>query len=162
MSPAVREKYDGAVGAPLSVRMWLRMLSCTMITEKRLRRRFEEQFNTTLPRFDVLAALDRQPQGLTMGELSRACLVSNGNVTALVRQLAALDLVTAEPSPEDGRSSIVTLTPAGKDQFKVLAAAHHAWVAEMFAEVPENVLADLFQALAVVKASLASSRGRAE
>ena len=84
---SLREKHEALGDGRNSVRLWLRLLSCAMIVEKRLKRRFADQFGTTLPRFDVLAALDRAPDGLTMGALSRALLVSNGNVTALVRTL---------------------------------------------------------------------------
>ncbi len=84
---AIREKHDGALADRSSVRLWLRLLSCTMAIEKDVQRRFAER-GATLPRFDVLAALDRQPEGMTMGALSRALLVSNGNVTQLVQKLA--------------------------------------------------------------------------
>src|SRR5690606_13847978 len=76
------EKHDGGVTEPEAVRLWLRLLTCSMTIEKRVRRRLAEQFDTTLPRFDVLAALDRNPKGLTMGQLSQALLVSGGNLTA--------------------------------------------------------------------------------
>ena len=84
---AIREKHDGALGDRSSVRLWLRLLSCTMAIEKDVQRRFAER-GTTLARFDVLAALDRHGEGMTMGALSRALLVSNGNVTQLVQKLA--------------------------------------------------------------------------
>lgn len=159
--PGVRmqEKHDGGGQAgPLDVRVWLRMLSCTMTIEKKLRRNFFEQFNTTLPRFDVMASLDRHPGGQTMGQLSRALLVSNGNVTAIVRQLEAQGLVEARPDPEDRRSSIVVLSAAGKAQFDRLAAAHHRWIAEAFAGVQPESQADLHALLAELKASIAGGK----
>jgi len=136
------------------LRLWVRLLACAKIVEKRLRRNFEEQFNTTLPRFDVLAALDRAPEGLNMGALSRALLVSNGNVTSIVRQLQAQRLVTSVPDPQDGRSAIVSLTRKGRAYFKTLAAAHHQWVAEALREFPVDRQETLLALLTELKSSL--------
>ena len=114
---AIREKHDGGLDDRASVRLWLRLLSCTMVIEKRVRRRLDERFATTLPRFDVLAALDRNG-AMTMGALSEALLVSKGNVTALVQTLKADGLVVMTPSPTDKRASIVRLTPKGSTPFR--------------------------------------------
>lgn len=154
----IREKHDGALDSRMDVRVLLRLLSCSMTIEKRLRRRFIEQFDTTLPRFDVLAALERHREGITMGELSAALLVSNGNVTALVRQLEADGYLVARPADEDRRRSIVALTPRGRAHFAELAAAHHGWIGGMFAGVPEKDLAGLYDLLAVLKQSLAAEK----
>ncbi|MEP6869979.1 MAG: MarR family transcriptional regulator [Novosphingobium sp.] len=124
----------GAGSAEL--RMWVRLLACAKIGEKQLRRRFEDEFDTTLPRFDVLAALYRAPEGLRMSALSRALLVSNGNVTVVVRQLLERGFVKSKINPADGRSAIVSLTPTGKRRFVELAEAHHRWISELFSEVP--------------------------
>jgi DNA-binding MarR family transcriptional regulator len=139
----------------LDLRVWVRLLDCAKIIEKRLRRNFEDQFGTTLPRFDILATLDRAPEGLRMGELSRALLVSNGNVTAIVRQLQEQGLVQSSPDPEDGRSAIVALTPEGRDQFATLAQAHHGWVREALADFPEDSQRHLLDLLTQLKSSIA-------
>lgn len=157
MKMVVRDKHDGAHGQ-MEVRLWLRLLTCSTIIEKRLRRRFAEQYDTTLPRFDVLAALDRHREGLTMGALSRALLTSNGNSTALVRQLEAQGLITMEVAPDDRRSSIVKLTKQGAEHFAVLAAAHRQWIGAMLAKVPEAQQEALFGLLATVKASIAEEQ----
>lgn len=149
------EKYAGQLPGPMAVRMWLRMLSCTMVIEKRLRRRFIEQFDTTLPRFDVMAALDRQHAGISMGELSQMLLVSNGNVTAIVRQLQGDGLVEVEAAEHDRRSLIVTMTKKGRDSFADMAAAHHRWIGTMLAGVPEELQQEMFTLLAKVKTSIA-------
>jgi DNA-binding MarR family transcriptional regulator len=149
----MREKHEGGAG-PIDVRAWLRMLSCTMTIEKALRRNFAEQYDTTLPRFDVMAALDRHPEGRTMGQLSRALLVSNGNVTAIVRQLQEAGLVEVSPDPEDRRTSIVVLSLAGQTQFAELARAHHEWIGKALADVAEEDLERLHGLLAKVKASI--------
>lgn len=138
----------------LDLRIWVRLLDCAKIIEKRLRRNFEEQFGTTLPRFDILASLDRAADGLRMGELSRALLVSNGNVTAVVRQLQDSGLVSVQPDPEDRRSAIVALTPAGREQFRILAQAHHGWVREALADFPEDRQRALLELLTQLKSSI--------
>lgn len=162
MSDTIREKHNGALAERMDVRVWLRLLSCSTIIEKRLRRRFTDQFETTLPRFDVLAALERNPDGITMGELSRLLLVSNGNVTALVRQLETAGLVSARAAPEDRRSSIVALTAAGRVHFAELSAAHHAWIKAMFAGLPREDLKALYGLLATLKASIADDNEDSE
>jgi DNA-binding MarR family transcriptional regulator len=96
----VAEKHDGGMSEPPAVRLWLRLLTCSMTIEKRLRRRLAEQFDTTLPRFDVLAALDGCPEGMSMSNLSQALLVSGGNLTALIRQLERRGHVGMERDPK--------------------------------------------------------------
>lgn len=150
----IREKHDGALTGRSDVRVWLRMLSCSMIIEKRLRRRFIEQFNTTLPRFDVMATLERHPDGVSMSALSRALLVSNGNVTALTRQLESDGLAVIRPAPEDKRSSIVALTEQGRRYFAELAAAHHKWIKGMFAGMDREDQGALYILLATLKTSI--------
>jgi len=154
--PRIREKLEGASTPQTEVRVWLRLLSCTTIIEKRLRRRFVARFDTTLPRFDVMAALERHPDGISMGELSRALLVSNGNVTALVRQLQSDGLTMARTDPRDGRSSIVALTEQGRRHFAELAAAHRGWIKRMFAGISRDDQKALYDLLAVLKLSIAA------
>lgn len=149
------EKHDGALDGAMGLRLWLRLLSATMIVEKRVRRRFAERFDTTLPRFDILAALDRQPEGMTMSELSRTLLVSNGNVTALVQTLAGDGLLNVAQSPTDRRVSTVALTPAGAARFVEMATAHRAWIEAMFAGLDAREKAALFDLLGTLKTSIA-------
>ncbi|WP_277980249.1 MarR family winged helix-turn-helix transcriptional regulator [Sphingomonas phyllosphaerae] len=158
----LREKHDGAFSEQMDVRVWLRLLSCSTVMEKRLRRRLVEHHATTLPRFDVLAALDRQSAGMTMSELSRALLVSNGNVTLLVRQLEQDGMVASRVASGDARSSIVALTEEGRAHFRTLAESHHRWVQAMLAGVPRDELATLYRLLALVKSSIAAERAPGE
>ncbi len=151
----IREKHDGALGDTMNLRLWLRLLSCTMVIEKRLKRRLAEQFDGTLPRFDVLAALDRHPLGMTMGALSSSLLVSNGNVTALVRLLVRDGYVAIEPSPTDRRVSIVHLTRSGAAHFETLAAAHHEWIDAMMSNLSREQREMLFDLLGALKLSIA-------
>lgn len=160
MSPAVaiREKHDGELADRSSVRLWLRLLSCTMVIEKDVQRRLSDRFGTTLPRFDLLAALDRQPEGLTMSALSRALLVSNGNVTQLVQKLAAEGLVATTPSPTDGRSSIVRLTHKGQQHFMELAEAHHGWIDALFASLDAAERDALYAGLGHLKTAIGKGK----
>jgi DNA-binding MarR family transcriptional regulator len=117
----------------LRLRLWLRMLRCTTRVENTLRQRLRERFNLTLPQFDLLAALYRTDQRMTMSELSSYLLVSNGNVTGLVKRLEQFGWVASERLPEDRRTQQVWLTGEGKQQFECFASEHHQWVAELLA-----------------------------
>ena len=161
-APAIREKHDGAPDERENVRLWLRMLSCTTVVEKRLQRRIAEEFGSTLPRFDVLAALDRNRDGMTMGALSRALLVSNGNVTGLVQALRREGLVLIAPSPSDRRASIVRLSKKGRAHFDEAAAAMRGWIDALFAGLDGEEQGRLYGLLGLVKQSIAQaeSEGR--
>ncbi len=156
---AIREKHDGALADRTSVRLWLRLLSCTTVMEKRIRRRFADGYDATLPRFDVLAALDRAPDGMTMGALSRALLVSSGNVTGVVQALLRDGYVAMTTSPTDGRASIVRLTVEGQDHFVGLSEAHHEWVDAMLAGMSRADREALYELLGALKLSLAADTG---
>jgi DNA-binding MarR family transcriptional regulator len=119
--------------AKQKLRLWLRLLGTTHAIEVELRRRLRASFGVTLPKFDVMAALDRRPAGMTMTELSRHLMVSNGNVTGLVDRLVAEGLVVRLAHEADRRATFVRLTPKGAQQFQVLAKAHEGWVAELLA-----------------------------
>lgn len=159
---ALREKHDGALSRHHSVRVWLRLLSCAMVVEKRLRRGLSDRFDATLPRFDILAALDASPGGLQLSQLSQRLLVSNGNVTGLVQQLEAQGLVATRPVPEDRRARVVSLTPAGRTAFSAMAAAHHEWIERMFADLSPHDHRTLHDVLGRLKASLATNPGISE
>ena len=157
----IREKHDGALGDKSSVRVWLRLLSCTMAIEKEVQRRFAER-GMTLPRFDVLAALDRHGE-MNMGALSQALLVSNGNVTQLVQKLVRDGLVAMHKLPTDRRTSIVRLTPDGKVLFDRLARAHQDWIDQMVGGLDYTQRERLYVALGTLKMSIAqfATRGKA-
>ena len=154
---AIREKHDGALGGGSSVRLWLRLLSCTMAIEKDVQRRLGSE-GATLARFDVLAALERHREGMTMGALSRALLVSRGNVTQLIQKLARDGLVRIAPSPADRRASIVRLTPRGRAGFARLAAAHHDWIDALLAGMDAATRETLYEALGALKRSIAKGQ----
>ncbi len=159
---AFREKHDGALAGTPDVRLWLRLLSCTMVIEKRLRRRLADGYNTTLPRFDVLAALARYPDGMTMGALSRSLLVSNGNVTGLVKTLQKDGYVALAPWGEDRRTSIVRLTPTGEQYFEELAEVHRGWIAGMLGGIDDDQREALFDLLGTLKQSIAADGAKGD
>jgi len=117
------------------LRLWVRLLRASRTIESVLRERLAQQFDTTLPRFDVMAALYRTPEGMLMSDLSRFLLVSNGNVTGIIDRLAAEGLVKRARRNGDRRTSIVRLTQTGHTAFKRMAAAHQQWVDELLSDV---------------------------
>ena len=154
----IREKHDGALGDRSSVRVWLRLLSCTLAIEKEVQRRFVER-GMTLPRFDVLAALDRHGE-MTMGALSQSLLVSNGNVTQLVQKLVRDGLVEYYKPPADRRSSIVRLTPEGREVFARLARVHQDWIDQMVGGLDYTQRERIYVALGSLKMSIAKASAR--
>jgi len=136
------------------LRLWLRMLTCTNMIEAELRRRLRVTFNTTLPRFDLLAALDRAPEGLTLGEISGRMMVSNGNVTGLAARLEGEGLVARRTEPSDRRVVRLTLTQAGAATFAEQSTAHAGWVAGIFSELPPHERVALHRLLGRTKSAL--------
>jgi DNA-binding MarR family transcriptional regulator len=133
--------------AKQKLRLWLRLLGASRAIEIELRRRLRAEFGVTLPKFDVMAALARRPAGMTMTELSRFLMVSNGNVTGLVDRQVAEGLVVRLAHEQDRRATFVRLTKKGAQQFQVLARAHEAWVAELLAGVDAAGTETLMQLL---------------
>ena len=135
------------------LRLWLRLLTCGTLIEGEIRRRLREVFGVTLPRFDLLAQLDKAPGGMTLGELSQRMMVSNGNVTGLTERLVTAGLVDRRPSPNDRRAQIVSLTAEGRRAFRAMAREHATWIAEIFAELAPSDVAALMRLLSRAKAS---------
>jgi DNA-binding MarR family transcriptional regulator len=116
----------------LSVRLWLRMLACTNRIENVVRQNLQTKFQTTLPRFDLMAQLERAPQGLRMSELSQRMMVTGGNVTGVTDGLEKEGLVVREVDPTDRRAFYVKLSADGQRQFRRMAAEHEQWVIKLF------------------------------
>ena len=110
------------------LRLWIRILRAARAIEAEVRERLRVEFGVTLPQFDVMAALERKPDGMTMTELSRFLMVSNGNVTGIIDRLVAEKLVARQAPADDRRAIIVRLTPRGQKEFNAMAKAHEAWV----------------------------------
>lgn len=142
------------------VRLWLRLLTCTNLIEGEVRRRLRERFGVTLPRFDLMAQLEKAPDGLTLSELSRRMMVSNGNLTGLVERLAEAGLVERRLSETDRRAQVIRLTEGGRAAFSEMAAAHEGWIAEMFADLGPVGVERLMGLLARTKASVRAAEQR--
>jgi DNA-binding MarR family transcriptional regulator len=139
------------------LRLWLRLLGCSTAIEKKARALLVERFATTLPRFDVLAALDRAPDGLMMSELSSQLLVSNGNVTAIVSRLVEDGLVTRTQDKSDRRILRVKLTPKGRRDFRVMAAEHEKWIERLLGDLVDTEISHLLAGLSRVRTSIERS-----
>ena len=135
----------------LALRLWLRLLTCTQILERRVRARLRERFATTLPRFDLMSQLWRYPAGLKMNELSRHLMVTGGNVTGIVDQLEKEGLVERLDEPADRRAFRIRLTRSGERSFADMARAHEEWVVELFDGMSRRDQDDLLRLLAKVK-----------
>lgn len=116
------------------LRLWLRFLKASRSIEAKLRENLRAEFDTTLPRFDVMAALFRFEDGLKMSQLSSVLRVSNGNVTGIVDRLAEDGFLVRVPVPGDRRASLVRMTTRGHEEFARQAAAHEAWIDEMLGD----------------------------
>jgi DNA-binding MarR family transcriptional regulator len=110
------------------LRLWLKLLGASSLIENEIRRRFRGELNTTLPRFDVMSALERCPEGMKMSDISRYLSVSNGNITGIVDKLTEEGLVLRVAVPGDRRANRVRLTPRGRAVFSRQAAIHQSWI----------------------------------
>jgi DNA-binding MarR family transcriptional regulator len=136
-----------------ALRIWLRLLTCTQLVERQVRSRLRERFGTTLPRFDLMAQLERHPGGLKMNALSRLLMVTGGNITAIVDQLEGEGLVERLDDSADRRAFRIRLTRAGEKAFADMAREHEAWVVDLFAGLTRKEHDELLKLLAKLKTS---------
>lgn len=136
------------------LRLWLRLLTLATLIEGEVRARLRRDFDTTLPRFDLMAALDRETGGMTLGGISRRMMVSNGNVTGLAARLEAEGLVERRARPGDRRAQLLRLTAKGRREFARQSSAHEAWIAELLGSVTGADRAALFRLLGRAKLSV--------
>lgn len=158
-SPATiadRPDYESGVQGKdgMELRVWLRLLTCTNLLDNEVRTRLKSTADTTLPRFDILAQLERHDGPMSMGELSKRLMVSNGNVTGLVDRLAREGHVDRTPSPDDRRVQMVSLTPEGEKFFAKIAKDHRHWVGAMMADLSADEMKTLYELLARLKESI--------
>lgn len=151
---APRRVPSGDTDTRAVLRLWLRMLSTTLLIENRVRAGLRERFRSTLPRFDLMAQLDHAPQGLTMGELSRRMMVTSGNVTGLAARLIREGLVERRVDAADRRSATLRLTAAGRRAFGQMAPVHAEWIAQVFETLGAGERDALAALLGKVKQSL--------
>ena len=135
------------------LRLWLRLLTCSTLIEGEVRRRLRERFDVTLPRFDLMAQLDKAPDGMMLSDLSKRMMVSNGNLTGLVDRLVASGHVVRRASITDRRAQMVHLTREGQVAFRTIAGEHEHWIADLFGDLNAKDRNDLMRLLAKTKLS---------
>lgn len=143
----------------MSLRLWLRMLSCTNQIESRIRQSLQTRFDTTLPRFDLMAQLERAPEGLKMSELSQRMMVTGGNVTGITDGLEQEGLVIREVDPSDRRIFRVRLTAEGQRQFQRMATEHEQWVVDLFGSLTQRQKKQLVDLLGDLKSHISALPG---
>ena len=136
---------------PDELRLWLRLLTCTQQIERQVRAGLRDQFDTTLPRFDLMSQLERAPEGMKMNELSRRMMVTGGNVTGITDQLVTEGLVERMQVEGDRRAFRVRLTAKGRSHFHAMAQRHEQWIVDAFAALGVRDIATLHRLLGKVK-----------
>lgn len=144
------------------LRLWLRLFSCKMLIETEIRRRLRDNFDITLPRFDLMAQLDKAPSGMKLGELSQRLMVSNGNITGLVDRLVTQGLLDRQAAPNDRRTQLVKLTAEGRRSFRTMANAHENWIAEILGDLSTGDQETLMRLLGKAKASARKTIGQGD
>jgi DNA-binding MarR family transcriptional regulator len=139
------------------IRLWLRLLTCTTLIEGEVRSRLRERFDVTLPRFDLMAQLDKVPDGMTLSDVSKRMMVSNGNVTGLVERLVESGHLDRRTSDTDRRVQVIRLTKIGRAEFRKMAAEHETWIADIFGDLNPKDVRELMRLLAKTKASAQKS-----
>lgn len=167
MSETIPDWVDGetkVLEAPgdhgAELRLWLRLFTCSTLVETEIRRRLREDFDCTLPRFDLMAQLERAKDGMVLGEISKRMMVSPGNITALVERLVESGHISRTTSPADRRVQIIALTPFGHAEFKKMADAHAEWVADLFGGLAAGDGEALLDRLAKLKRSIVAALDR--
>jgi DNA-binding MarR family transcriptional regulator len=135
------------------LRLWLRLLTCTTLIEGEVRSRLRERFDVTLPRFDLMAQLDKVPDGMTLSDVSKRMMVSNGNVTGLVERLVESGHLDRRTSDSDRRVQVIRLTKIGRAEFRKMAAEHETWIADIFSDLSPKDVRELMRLLAKTKGS---------
>jgi DNA-binding MarR family transcriptional regulator len=135
------------------LRLWLRLLTCATLIEGEVRSRLRDRFDVTLPRFDLMAQLDKAPEGMTLSDISKRMMVSNGNVTGLVERLVESGHLDRRTSDQDRRVQVIRLTKAGRSEFRRMAVEHETWIAEIFSDLSEKDVRGLMRLLAKTKLS---------
>lgn len=137
-----------------ALKLWLRLLTCSNMVERSVRQSLRRRFDCTLPRFDLLAQLERTEDGLRMSELSRRLMVTGGNVTGIADQLEAEGWIRREAVPDDRRATLLRLTPEGRARFHDMAGEHERWIVGLLASLSRDEQAQLHALLGKLKAGI--------
>lgn len=149
-----RPQTDADPASKERLRLWLRFLKASRTIEAQLRENLRVEFASTLPRFDLMAALSRYEDGLKMSQLSGVLKVSNGNVTGIVDRLAEDGMIVRVPVPGDRRATLVRLTTRGHEEFAIQAAAHETWINDMLVDFSGQEARDIAGRLEQLDTSL--------
>lgn len=141
----------------MELRLWLRLFSCSRLIENDIRRHLMSEFDFSLPRFDILAQLDRSDEGLVLGEVSKRLMVSAGNITSLVEGLVKSGHITRTTASGDRRAQVIRLTDKGRREFRRMAKVHSDWIANYFERMPQKDIDRLMELLATLKDSTRQS-----
>ena len=139
-----------------AIRTWLRLLSCETVIERELRTLFRTNFSVTLPQFDVLSELERAGEQMTMSQLSRELMVSNGNVTGVIDRLEKSGYVTRSRAEHDRRVQYIDLTAKGRKEFNRMAKRHERWLDELLTDLTMSDMANLQKLLLKTRNSAAT------
>jgi len=140
-----------------TLRLWLRLFSCQSMIEDRIRTLLRNQHGITLPQFDVLAELENVDRSLTMTELSKLLVVSNGNITGVIDRLERDQFLTRIRSEKDRRVQHIRLTSQGKARFLKIAAEHEQWVAQLLSDINPKEVDQMIELLKNTKESILNS-----
>ncbi|MEE8296041.1 MAG: MarR family transcriptional regulator [Sphingomonadales bacterium] len=143
-----------------ALRLWLHLITLTTVVEKKIRRNLKTKFETTLPRFDIMATLDRSGQKMTMGDLTSRLLVSKGNVTGVVASLVKQGLLKRERDKSDKRTHYLSLTNKGKREFSEQAKAHQGWINDYFSGQEMSELSAMVAQLSKLKETISQNQKR--
>lgn len=151
---AVATRSTGPAPEHIELRIWLGLLSCTSRIERFLRQRIRKEFDTSVARFDLLAVLERAPDGLTLSDVSRRLVVSNGAITGLVGKLEAEGMIRRDLHPDDRRTTIIRLTAEGREHFLRMARRHEEWVVSLLGDLTREGKSELLQSLTLLRHKL--------
>jgi len=156
ISPAARDEPVSSRPDHDALRVWLRLLSCTTLIENLISSRLRGEFDTTLPRFDVMAQLARFPDGLLMSDLSQRLMVSNGNITGIIDNLERDGFVERILLPEDRRARKVRLTDKGRVAFDQMAVTHETWIHDWLSSLSVEEQQVLYMLLGKLKQGMSA------
>jgi DNA-binding MarR family transcriptional regulator len=142
-----------------NVSLWVRLLESHNLLLGEIRRRLADA--ATMPRFDLLANLERE-DGQTLAALSRRMLVTAGNLTGLVDRAERDGVVERRADPRDRRLSRVYLTAKGRELIQALLPVHADHVAELLHGLDASERRELRRLLGKLRDSLQASFGSAK
>jgi DNA-binding MarR family transcriptional regulator len=148
---------EGEAFSSIGVSLWVRLLESHNRMLAEVRRRLAD--DCTLPRFDLLANLERE-DGQTLAALSRRMLVTAGNLTGLVDRAERDGVVERRPDPSDRRLSRVYLTTRGRELVQSLIPVHAQHVSELLASLDATERRELRRLLGKLRDSLVARKGR--